>query len=309
MDNIKIIKIENFKLNVFKSLLEQSLIVNEQIMLEIGPEMIKSCSFSNTKTFMKLWALPLKELIQQKNEINDLDEPEIKYDFPVFNFYILKGNLFLKYLSVHNTDTVNLEFHLKQQKNYYNASVVIIIGNSDNSSPLQTNFTLTTEEFISNSMSDYAQILAMCTPSQNSFEFILSSEQTSEVKQLVKKLHKSSANNTPFLNFEINKDLNNVTISDNVFKIQYPLITSDLNKIKNNITNFSIMKSDFIMTGNHGFNIILDENESKIILGSKYRNAIIWCLSSKSDSTTINDVNSQSILDSTIDSLSIEEYF
>ena len=67
------IKISNFKLNIFRNLLEQSLIVDNQLMLEFNPEMIKACSFSNTKSFMKLWTIPLNNLIINVDEKDSIE--------------------------------------------------------------------------------------------------------------------------------------------------------------------------------------------------------------------------------------------
>ena len=108
MENI-IVKIPNFKLNVFRKLIEQSLLVDTQLMLEITPQMIKSCSFSQTKSFMKLWTMLLNNLIvkpelETSGEVLTIEEPENNLEFVPFNFYILKGDLFNKYVSVHTAD-------------------------------------------------------------------------------------------------------------------------------------------------------------------------------------------------------------
>ena len=73
----QIIKIPNFKLNVFRNLLEQSLIVNNQLMLEFSPDIVKSCSFSLTNSFMKLWTAPLKNLLFVEQPNNDIDSPDL----------------------------------------------------------------------------------------------------------------------------------------------------------------------------------------------------------------------------------------
>ena len=147
------IKISNFKLNIFRNLLEQSLIVDNQLMIEFSPEIIKSCTFSNSKTFLKLWTTPLSNLINVEN--NDIDLFENKKNvnennFPTFNFYILKGDLFQKYLSVHTANTVDLEFILHKKDDKYQAANITISSKLNNNNSLVTNFILTTEELISN---------------------------------------------------------------------------------------------------------------------------------------------------------------
>jgi hypothetical protein len=309
MEDLKI-KISNFKLNIFAKLLEQSLIVDDQIMLEFSPEMIKSCSFSSTKSFMKLWSIPLNDLIQfpDGDDIENLDKEQEISDFPVFNFYILKGNLFKNYISVHTTDTVDLEFIIQKKQAKYYAANMIISGNSETKSPLITTFILTTEEMISNSINDYSEILAECTPSNDMIEFIITDIQIQEIKQLIKKLHKSSANNTPFLTFTVDPQLKKVNVNDKVFNISFDLINTNPDKLPDSKIIFNILKTDFVMTGNHTFSIFINNNEQKIILGSNYRKAIIWCLSSKTDENALSVID-ESNLNASIDSLNVSEYF
>jgi hypothetical protein len=317
MEDKLTIKISNFKLNIFRNLLEQSLIVDNQLMLEFSPEMIKSCSFSNTKSFMKLWTIPLSNLII--NEEKDQDSIELVIipkkkeilSFPLFNFYILKGDLFRKYLSVHNTDTVDLEFVLNKVNDKYHAANITISGRSENNSPLVTNFTLTTEELISNKIDDYSAIITECTPTKDMFEFVLTDIQIQEVKRLIKKLHKSSSNNTAFLTFNIDTENKKITVNDKVFTIEFLISEENIitNKSKNNF-KFSILKSDFIITGNHSFTIYTNELEPKVILGANFANSVIWCLLAKLEENSMNFDESimDSNMDQNIDSLNLAEY-
>jgi len=306
MDEIKTIKISNFRLNVFRKLLEQSLIVDNQLMLEFSDTIIRACSFSSTRSFMKLWSIPLNNLLNDKDstDVIELDViPKQALNFPVFNFYILKGELFHKYLSVHNTDMVDLEFILQNVNNKYQAANITISGKSEGNSPLTTTFTLTTEELISNKIDDYSQIIKECTPLPNMEEFILTDTQIQEIKRLIKKLHKSTANNTAFLTFTVDIEQNKIIVNDKVFNVSF-LLTQKLSITEN--ISFNILKSDFVMTGNHTFSIYTNENEQKVILGTKFAGSIIWCLSSKINENSINI--DDSAMDHVIDSLDISEY-
>jgi hypothetical protein len=288
MEEIKTIQISNFRLNIFRKLLEQSLIVDNQLMLEFSDTIIRACSFSSTRSFMKLWSTPIDNLLnnESKTDVIELDiVPKEKLSFPVFNFYILKGDLFHKYLSVHNTDMVDLEFILHKVDNKYQAANIIISGKSENNSPLVTTFILTTEELISNIITDYSLIINECTPQIDMVEFILTDIQIQEIKRLIKKLHKSTANNTAFLTFTIDVKENKIIVNDKVFTLSFQLIQKL--QITENIV-FNILKSDFIMTGNHTFSIFTNENDQKVILGAKFAGSIIWCLSSKVNENTIN---------------------
>ena len=303
------IKIENFKLNVFRNLLEQSLIVDNQLMFEISKEMIRSCSFSTTKSFIKLWLIPINELIlkPESNEANlFLDEPKQKeFDFPTFNMYILKGDLFKKFLSVHTSDTVDLEFTLQKVNNKYYASNITIIGKSEGNNDLTTNFILTTEELISNSVDDYSDIIKQCTPSKSMFEFMLSDNQIQEIKRLIKKLHKSTSDNTAYLTFFVDSEKKKLIVNDKVFNIGFELNPDT--KFPENSFKFNILKSDFIIAGNQTFSIYTSEDDMTVIFGARYAGSIIWCLSSKIPEQS--DLNLEaSVVDSTIDALDVSEY-
>lgn len=312
MEDIKVV-ISNFKLNIFRNLLKQSLMVDTQLVLEFSPEMIKSCSFSPSKSFMKLWTVQLKTLIESaiKEDENQLEmfeqqQKEQPLKFPNFNFYILKGDAFNQYLSVHSSELVDLEFTLHETNGKWQASVVKITGKTENKSPLITTFILTTEELISNKIDDYAVIIKECTPSQNMCEIILLDNQIQEIKRLVKKLHKSISDNNAYLSFMIDIEKKIINVSDKAFSVDFD-IQKDLNVLnlpENNIS-FNILKSDFVMTGNHTFSIFTNNNEAKVIFTAKYANALICCLSSKI--TQVSDFDS-AINDATIDSLDISEY-
>lgn len=306
------VKISNFKLNIFRNLLAQSLIVEKQLMIEFNSEILKACSFSNTKSFMKLWTCPIQNLIASV-ETDDLElntEPKEKLSFPTFNFYVLKGELFQKYLSVHNTDTVDLEFIIHHDNGKYKAANMTIFGKSENLSPLVTNFTLTTEDLISNVIEDYSDILKECTPTKDMFEFSLTNSQMQDVKRLIKNLHKSSSDNTAFLTFTIDVEKQKVIINDKVFKIEFEILKENKENFPKENMSFNILKSDFIITGNHSFTIYTNEDEEKVILGAHFANAIIWCLLAKVTNNSMNFDESimSANMEANIDALDLEEY-
>ena len=312
----QIIKIPNFKLNVFRNLLEQSLIVNNQLMLEFSPDIVKSCSFSLTNSFMKLWTAPLKNLLFVEQPNNDIDSPdlfaqtkteEVVFNFPVFNFYILKGDVFKKYLSVHNSDTVDLEFVLHKNGNKYQAASMAISSKTDSNSPLKTNFILTTEDLITNKIDDYSSIIEACTPTKSSFSFILTSNQIQEIKRLIKTLHKTIPDNTAYLNFVIDVNDKTINVKDKVFDVKFEIINQESKcKLPTENIEFKILKSDFIMTGNHTFVIYTEQDDLKVILGTNYANAILMILTSKVTEET-SELDS-TITDISIDNLEIAEY-
>lgn len=298
------IKLSNFKLNVFRNLMEQSLIVDNQLMFEFSSDMVRSCSFSATKSFMKLWTSQLVNFIQQSDNSEDLQEIP---SFDPFNMYILKGDLFKKFLSVHTADTVDLIFTIEENENKKNqAAAITIIGQGEGSNKLKTTFTLTTEELISNKIDDYSAVIKECTPSKDMFEFVLSNNQIQEIKRLIKKLHKSSADNTAYLSFNIDNENKKIIVNDKVFVVEFAFAENA--KIPEESFSFNILKSDFIITGNQTFSIFTNSNEQKVIFGARHAGAIIWCLSSKIQES--NDLPfDASVVDSTIDSIAdIDDY-
>lgn len=314
------IQIKNFNLSLFGNLLNQALTVTPQLMLEFNNNMLKSCSFSQTKSLIKLWTIPTENLIIQNKEQNDIDINDISSlvetkleipQIPDFNFYILRGDLFKNYMSVFSITTpVDLTFNLVEIENKLQASSIIIKGKSESGAPLETEFLLTTEELITNKISDYQEILKECTPNKEMFEFVLNNKQIIEIRSLVKKLHKSSVDNTAFLSFNISG--NKINIKDKVFSLEFD------NDISRNIYNkqliddnisFNILKSDFSLIGDHTFSIFTNNETQKVIFGSTYSKSIIWCMSTKVGENHQNHQNTNDDFDDdVVDSLQLSQY-
>ena len=316
----RIIKVDNFNLNLFGNLLNQSLTVTPQLMLEFRDNMVKSCSFSSTKSLVKLWTIPInnfivKEKVAESSAIELLDNPvvlEKSFDLGAdFNFYILKGDLFKKYISVFNQASVNLEFTIKEIDGKYQATSILINGKSENGSPLTTTFALTTEELISNAISDYTEILRECTPASNMFEMLLHDKQVSEIKSLVKNLRGSASDNVAYLTFEIDKI--QIIVSDRVFNLKFDIdmhiqTKNEMNNYSSDISmKFNILKSNFSLIGDHSFSVFTEPNSQKVIFGSTYAKSIIWCLTTKFDNTKQLS-NDATEADAIIDSLNLDEY-
>jgi hypothetical protein len=315
---IETINIKNFNLPLFGNLLNQAISVTPQLMLEFNDDMLKSCSFSQTKSLIKLWTIPSKNLIlNPKNNSVDILEDNldltkeisefIPEKIPNFNFYILKGDLFKNYIGVFSGEVVDLSFNLIEVDGKKQASSIIIKGKSESGAPLETEFVLTTEELITNKISDFQEILNECTPAKDMFEFLLHSKQIIEIRGLIKKLHKSSVDNTAFLTFTVTE--NKIHIKDKVFSLEFDNDTSK-NILNKNVVSepliFNVLKSDFILIGDHNFNIFTSNDTQKVIFGSKYGNSIIWCMSTKISENSFNQNDNDD--DEIIDSLSVSQY-
>lgn len=321
MSNTHIAKIVNFNLSGFGNLLNQSLMVAPQLMIEFNESMIKSCSFSSTKSFIKLWTIPINNLIINKDAEKDEIEnqlalvpkviKEVDYSDLDFNFYILKGDLFKKYISVHSSENVDLEFTLNKIDEKWQASSVTISGKSDNNSPLKTTFTLTTEELITNKISDYSAILKECTPTNDMIELVLTDKQIQEIKGLSKKLSKAIVDNSPYITFTVVN--NTITVNDKVFSIVFDIDPNSVGAIngakleKDEVLKFNILRSDFIITGDHTFNIFTSNKQEseKVIMSGKYGGSLILCLTTKISENSTSD---QFPDDDDIDSLNLSEY-
>lgn len=315
MDNKNIVTIKDFNLSLFSNLLNQSLTVTSELMLEFNGGLLKSCSFSQTKSLIKLWTIPYDKLIYRKpTEENILEDPNQIVAFkeetpvevleiPTFNFYILRGDNFRNYISVFGGNSVNVTFKLiDTASNKKQATSLIISGKSTNGTELTIEFTLTTEELITNVISDYGEILKACTPEDDFKEFILTDKQINEIRGLIKKLSKADVENTAYLSFSINKEA--INIKDKVFNLNYPNKNVSLDNFE---FNFNILKTDFLLIGDHNFCIYTNNETQKVIFGAKYGNSIIWCMSTKVGDYTNTESNFIGN-DDILDSLSMSEY-
>ena len=289
----------NFNLSLLKRLLKQSLIVNEHIMIEISDSMMKSVSFSGTKSLIKIWQLPIESFVDIETDSQSEKLSHIKNYGGKFNLYILKGSLFLKYLDVFSMKTP-CKLTIDIDKNTNQATQLTIEGLSENGSKIKTNFVLTTEEMIVDKVEDYNFILKQCTPEKSYKQFSISEKQLTELKSLIKKLHKSIVNNSNYITFSFD-DNGNLNVFDKAFNIELEYDSKDVKNLE-----FKLLKTDLLMLGEHSFVFYTDNNTPKVILGTNYGPAVVWCTSVKvlEDVTTdeIDDINDIA------DNLDLEEY-
>lgn len=302
--------INNFNLSTLKRLLKQSLIVNEQIMMEIDDTMIKSVSFSSTKSLIKIWQTPIEAFVTtndenpellEDNEIVDKSSYIMSLDGK-FNLYILKGSLFLKYLDVFSMKTP-CKLTIDVDTNSHQATQLVIEGLSESGSKIKTKFILTTETMIVDKVEDYGFILKQCSPEETFSKFSIGEKQLVEIKNLIKKLHKSIVNNSSYVTFNFD-DNGILTVSDKAFNIEVNYETSDDSRLKG--FEFNLLKNDLVMLGEHSFVVYTDKNSPKVIFGTNYGEAIVWCMSVK----VSEDINTDEISDinDIADNLNLEEY-
>ena len=261
---------------------------------------------------MKIWNIPLKSLIikpEKVETVDVLDEGPKEQDLsviPIFNIYILKGDFFKKYLSVHTSDTVTLSFDVVELNGELQASVMKISGMSESNSPLTTKILLSTDEMISDKVDDYSELIKKCTPDPDMTKVILSDSQIQEVKRLIKNLNKSIVDNTSFLTFTITKS--KIVVNDKAFEVEFNIddeLAEKLNLTDDQKFSFNILKSDFIMMGNHIFAFYSNEESQKVIMSASYGGSIIQCLATKIVQSNI-DLDAQS--DEIIDATDLDQY-
>ncbi len=304
MDNKKI-KLHDFNLTFFRKLIEQSLTVNQQLVLQISSDFVYGCATSNTKSLMKLWTIPLPKLLRQKSEEDENqvemfpeDKEEIKFE--PFDFFVLRGDIFKKFLNIHTEDFVDVEFTVVEDKKQA-SDFTIQSRLAGSNSLIETTYELSTEDLITSKVTDYETVIAAMRPTESMSKFNINDSQIRDIRRLIKNLHKTSSNNTAYLNFSYKPESNILTVSDKVFSIDIELdTTSDIKSDK--VFNFMLLKTDFIMIGANGMSIYTDEETDKVIANYPYIGSVVNCISSKVSETELTE-GMESAVDDTIDGL------
>lgn len=309
--------IKNFDLKLFKSLIEQNLLVQNEISINFGPEVVKSYAFTSSKSLMKIWTVSTKSLIKESEEggVIDFDDDDLtpkstELEFEPFDFYVLKGDMFKKYLSIFNDEPVTMIIEVDEETNI--GTLMTIQGCSAYQSRLQTKYNLCSDELIVNKISSFDQAMQMVQESEDDMHFVMTKEECDEVKKLIQQLHKSNPENTSFITFKVDVARKIINVSDKVFSVNFQLQKSADIEIPSKSFEFNLLKSDFISTGNHVFHFFVeDKPQGKVILKAAYKNCInIYCTGyaitydKQEENTTVSDIDSVS--DDVID---IDEYF
>lgn len=300
----KVVRINGIKLTVFRSLIGQSLLVNKQLMLEISRDYFRSFSYTNTNSCLKLWMMNSSELI---NIDSDGLFPE-KFDLETsFDMFVLRGDIFFKYLSVYAGEQIDFEYTLLQSNNRWIASNLKMIGIADTGNKLETDFRLTTEDMIVNKIDDYNDVIKRCTPEADMLSLILGNDKVQEIKRLIKKLHKTLSDNQLYLTFTIKANTRELVVNDTVFNISFDLTSEEMNVVPTQDIVFNILKSDFIVSGNNTFTIYFGNNSPQIIFNGVYQSAIMICMFTKVSEIDNNEFTA-SVTDSTLDTLDIDDF-
>lgn len=279
---ISTLTLKNFDIKMLGDILSQSNIVNSQLMLEFKNEMVKSASFSPTKSLIKLVSFPISDLIE------DFDEnPQDLKDFN-FDCCILRGDAFLKHISVFGKDNVDMIFTLRENEGEEKTDKLIatslnISGLTEQGSKINVNFNMTTEELISDKISDFSALISLMTPTEDMTEIMITEHQTSETKSLVRKLHSSVDKNTSFLSFKLNKE--SITVSDSAFNTSFENTQPQKFKSSDEI-GFNILKNDFVVIGEHNFLVYTSDESKTVIFIAKHKKSVIVVMATKLENSS-----------------------
>lgn len=318
----KIVSLKNVDITIINNLLLQSLEVSPQLMFEFSPTILKSVNFSSTKTFIKFWTIEISKLIKsiEKEPIEDLDlndvmnidssSNDLSNFNETFNFYLLKGDLLKSFLSVFKNDLIDIDFTLiNGQDGKLQAQSITVKGLTESDKNLIAKLDLTTDDMITDKVSDYAQLLEICKPKSNMSEIVLTNNNLKELRRIISNMNKTISNNSSFVTFTIEDDL--LKVNDKVFDITF----DDLQITSQDNFSFNILKNDFKLIGNHSFKIFTGKDDKDIHFGAKFGNAIIWCLTSKPknseelmNETSEDILSSDDINDYGLEDLNLEDY-
>lgn len=280
------IVIKNFNIRLFRQLLDQNLMVDNQVMIQFTPDIVRSCALTSTDSFMKMWSVPMSSLTVKNqpdaNQIIDLDsdeETEPILVFNPFNIYVLKGDVFRRYLRVYGENPVTLKIDVDEQSG--NGVYMTIIGETQAGSSLTSTFTLTKDEYITSKVNDFDAAARKLTPASNDISFILSSDEMKEIKTLIKELHKTTPSNTSYINFKTDVNSKMISVSDAVFDVKFPLVKTENYNLPQTNLDFNILKSDFIVSGGHTYTFYTSNDKDHAIMVTTFSFGIIGCVIQK----------------------------
>lgn len=268
--------IKNVKLRNLELILNQAILVKKSLMIEFKNDFIRSCSVTDSATFMKIIMIPTIKICDNENADN------IQIDNP-FDFYLIKGELLKPVFNFFSkTATVELTFELEESievSGRFIAKTMTIKGQTNDGSEIATTIPLTFEEMITESISDYSTEIDHLKPSQNNHQITLTQPMVDEVKGLIAKLNKTNPNNSIYVNVLVEKQ--SITFSDRVFKVKYDL-EQPIETINEPFT-FNIVKTDWIRLSVSKQNDIIcyldtDTSSKKVIFVTPYLGSIISSL-------------------------------
>lgn len=274
--------IKNVKLRNLELLLNQAILVKKSLMIEFKKDFMRSCSVTDSATFMKIITIPTIKLCST-DDVNN-----VQIDTP-FDFYLIKGDLIKPVFAFFSkTETVELHFDLLanniDNSTNYTAVNMTVIGKTNEGAEIKTTIPLTEEHMSTETISSYASKIDHLKPSPNSHAITMTESMVTEVKSLITKLNKANPNNSIYINVLIDKK--SVTVSDKVFNITYDL-ENEIETITEPIS-FNIVKSDWIRLSVSKQNDIIcyldtELSNKKVIFITPYVNAIISSLMLKVD--------------------------
>lgn len=310
--------LKSFNLPLFTGLVEQNLMANNSIKMKFTPEFVQSIAMTASRSFVKMWKIKTENFIKEGEdavlEFNDDGSMGVKVpEFEPFNLFILKGDVFKRFLGVFNDDPV--EFAIEVNDEDSTANQLIITGQTKANTPIRCTFMCSDIQAMGESAPDYTPIERFLTPKEDVRSFILLKDEMDEIKKLIQTLHKSNSENSSYISIQVEVDKKLIRVKDKVFNVKFPLIKSEdqADNIPEKNLEFKMLKSDFIVSGKHSFEFFCDptDSEDKTIMRTNYQKFEISCgfnnINTKDDSVKDTDDDITDDLDVNFDD-DIEEY-
>ena len=313
-----VITFKNFSLAFFAKLIEQNLMADNSINIKFTKEHIMSAAKTSSESLIKFWKIPTENLIAEagEEEILDFNEDGSMGDkvpeFEDFKFYVLKGDMFKRFLNVFSDDPVTINIEVDDEDSV--ASKITITGQTKSGTPIQSSYLLSSAELMTSGVKDYNVVMDYVQPKSELKSFFLLKDEVDEVKKLIKDLHKTNSENTAYITIEVDPERKVVKVSDKVFKVKFQLIKSeaDADRVPTTPQQFMILKSDFITCGKHTFEFFFNEEDQKIVMRSIYKKFDINCacinLGTREQEQSSDDIENLDDMNLDVEDLD-EEYF
>ena len=287
-------KITNVNLRKFEKIINTSLMVRNNLMLEFSEQFVRSCALNSSSSIMKLFTVEIEKISMTAEELTPKKEEiilatQITLDSTpdknnnisgLFDFYLLRGEILKNNFGIFDQNKpVDIEFDVIQAEDESRprATSMKITGLSKYNTRLETTLPLTKDSLNTETISDYSMAMQHVTPDDNSHKISISPAMFEEVTSMIKSLHKTNVNNTIYIEIEVSG--NQIIFKDKAFKIQYTIPESIEGSIE-----FKLAKNDWIkLTGENTVNIFLNKNvdDKKVIFVTSYIDSVIFSLITK----------------------------
>lgn len=297
-----------FDLGFFASLIDQNLMANNSIKVRFTEKTVKSIALTSSRSFVKLWEINTENLIcpntESVEEINDDGTIGVHVPkFECFDMFVLKGDVFKRFLNVFNQNPVDLLVDVDENESIANR--IVITGETKFDTPIKCSYTLSSAEAMGEGPSDYSVVEKFFTVKDSVKSFMILKDEMDQVKNLIQTLHKTNSENTSYVTVNVDVERSIIRVFDKVFDIKFPLVKTEdqISNLPDKSFDFRILKSDFIVAGKHTYNLYFDQSDDdKIVMKALFPKKNLQILCGFKD-IKVNDQNNTSSNSDDIDSV------